>query len=117
MKSPFRKSVRAKCPGPGSRKIKSKRRPTVRSDPRGLHLTGARQSTHQRRGESLGDFAYRTMREAIRSGKFRPGEHLREADVDQWLTIRRTPARDAFHRIISERFVTNSPLNDSTSTH
>src|SRR5215475_2114392 len=109
MKSPFRKSVPAKGLGPGSRKIKSKRRPTVRSE-RGLHLIGLRQS-HQRRGESLGDFAYRTMREAIRSGKFRSGEHLREADVAKWLNISRTPVREAFHRIISEGLLANGPWN------
>src|SRR5262252_7388415 len=111
MKSPFRKSVRAKCPGPGSRKIKPKRRSGVRGDQRGLHLLGGRASTHQRRGESLGDFAYRTMREAIRSGKFRSGEHLREADVAEWLNISRTPVREAFHRIISEGLFTHGPWN------
>jgi DNA-binding GntR family transcriptional regulator len=111
MKSPFRKSAPAKCPRPGSRKIRSKRGPTVRSDQRGLHLIGLRQSTRQRRGESLGDFAYRTIREAIRSGKFRSGEHLREADVAKWLNISRTPVREAFHRIISEGLLTNGPWN------
>src|SRR6201997_5925549 len=116
MKSPFRKSVPAKRLGPGSRKIKSKRRPTVRSDHRGLRLIGLRQSTHQRRGESLGDFAYRTMREAIRSGKFRSGEHLREADVAKWLEISRTPVREAFHRIISEGLLVNGPWNGAMVT-
>ncbi|MGB8610007.1 GntR family transcriptional regulator, partial [Bradyrhizobium sp.] len=54
-----------------------------------------RQHPLQERGESLGDFAYRIMRDAIRSGKFRPGEHLREADVANWLNISRTPVREA----------------------
>src|SRR5258708_24305221 len=111
MKSSIRKPGPAKRLGPGRRKIRSKRGPTVGSEQRGLHLIGARQSTHQRRGESLGDFAYRTMREAIRSGKFRSGEHLREADVAKWLNISRTPAREAFHRIISEGLLTNGPWN------
>ena len=48
------------------------------------------------------------MREAIRSGKFRSGEHLREADVAKWLNISRTPVREAFHRIISEGLLTNA---------
>ena len=51
------------------------------------------------------------MREAIRSGKFRSGEHLREADVAKWLNISRTPVREAFHRIISEGLLTNGPWN------
>jgi len=71
----------------------------------------ARQLFLQESGESLGDFAYRAMREAIRSGKFRPGEHLREADVAKWLNISRTPVREAFHRIISEGLLTNGPWN------
>jgi DNA-binding GntR family transcriptional regulator len=71
----------------------------------------ARQPFSQESGESLGDFAYRVMREAIRSGKFRPGEHLREADVAKWLNISRTPVREAFHRIVSEGLLTNGPWN------
>ena len=62
-------------------------------------------------GESLGEFAYRIMREALRAGKFRPGEHLREADVAKWLNISRTPVREAFHRIVSEGLLTNGPWN------
>jgi DNA-binding GntR family transcriptional regulator len=65
----------------------------------------------QKHGESLGDFAYRLMRDAIRSGKFKPGEHLREADVAQWLDISRTPVREAFHRLITESLLTAGPWN------
>jgi DNA-binding GntR family transcriptional regulator len=61
--------------------------------------------------ESRGDFAYRTMRDAIRDGKFTPGEHLREADVARWLNISRTPVREAFHRIIAERLLIPGPWN------
>lgn len=53
-------------------------------------------------GEVLGDFAYRVLRESIRGGAFEPGDHLREADVANWLEISRTPVREAFHRIVSE---------------
>lgn len=59
----------------------------------------------QRAGEVLGDFAYRVLREALRCGQFKPGEHLREADVARWLGISRTPVREAFHRIVSEGFL------------
>ena len=71
----------------------------------------ARLPLSQESGESLGDFAYRIMRDAIRSGKFRPGEHLREADVAKWLNISRTPVREAFHRIVSEGLLTSGPWN------
>jgi DNA-binding GntR family transcriptional regulator len=70
-----------------------------------------RQPLAQENRESLGDFAYRVMREALRSGKFKPGEHLREADVARWLDISRTPVREAFHRIVSEGLLTNGPWN------
>ena len=59
----------------------------------------------------MGDFAYRIMRDALRSGKFRPREHLREADVAKWLNISRTPVREAFHRIVSEGLLINGPWN------
>ena len=65
----------------------------------------------QSAGEALGDFAYRVMRDAIRCGHFRSGEHLREADVAHWLGISRTPVREAFHRIISEGLLATGPWN------
>src|SRR5262249_55530946 len=111
MKSPIRKAAPGKRSDAKGQRVKSKRHSGVRGDQRGLHLLGGRASTHQRSGESLGDFAYRIMREAIRSGKFRSGEHLREADVAEWLNISRTPVREAFHRIISEGLLTNGPWN------
>jgi DNA-binding GntR family transcriptional regulator len=65
----------------------------------------------QQRGESLGEFAYRIMREALRAGTFRSGEHLREAEVAQRLKISRTPVREAFHRLIAEGLLANGPWN------
>src|ERR1700755_585406 len=109
MKSPIRKTVPGKYAEGKSREVKPKSGSAAR-DQRSLYAVG-RAATHQRRGESLGDFAYRTMREAIRSGKFRSGEHLREADVAKWLNISRTPVREAFHRIISEGLLINGPWN------
>lgn len=61
--------------------------------------------------EPLGDFAYRILRAAIRAGKIMPNEHLREAEVAQWLHISRTPVREAFHRLITESLLTNGPWN------
>jgi DNA-binding GntR family transcriptional regulator len=70
-----------------------------------------RRAPLQHSGESLGDFAYRVLRDALRSGRFRPHEHLREADVAGWLSISRTPVREAFHRMISEGLLVNGPWN------
>jgi DNA-binding GntR family transcriptional regulator len=75
------------------------------------HSLFAHKPPVQRHDESLGDFAYRVMREAVRSGRFRPGEHLREADVARWLGISRTPVREAFHRMVSERLLVEGPWN------
>ena len=61
--------------------------------------------------ESLGAFAYRALRDAIRAGHIPPGPHIREVDVAQWLGISRTPVREAFHRIISEGLLTAGPWN------
>jgi DNA-binding GntR family transcriptional regulator len=61
--------------------------------------------------ESLGDFAYRALRDAIRAGRIAPGPHIRELDVARWLKISRTPVREAFHRIISEGLLTIGPWN------
>ena len=63
------------------------------------------------KNEPLGDFAYRVLRDTIRSGKIVPHEHLREADVAQWLNISRTPVREAFHRLASESLLINGPWN------
>ena len=59
----------------------------------------------------MGEFAYRILRDALRSGKFRPREHLREAEVAAWLKISRTPVRESFHRAISEGLLVNGPWN------
>jgi DNA-binding GntR family transcriptional regulator len=61
--------------------------------------------------ESLGAFAYRALRDAIRAGRIPPGPHIRELDVAQWLKISRTPVREAFHRIISEGLLITGPWN------
>jgi DNA-binding GntR family transcriptional regulator len=61
--------------------------------------------------ESLGAFAYRALRDAIRAGRIPPGPHIRELDVAQWLKISRTPVREAFHRIISEGLLIIGPWN------
>ena len=82
----------------------------IRNDPSVIGLFKAEppvQGAH----ESLGAFAYRALRDAIRAGRIPPGPHIRELEVAQWLKISRTPVREAFHRIISEGLLTNGPWN------
>jgi DNA-binding GntR family transcriptional regulator len=62
-------------------------------------------------GEALGEFAQRVMRDAIRSGQMMPGEHLREADIADWLNISRTPVREAFHSIVADGLLVAGPWN------
>jgi len=62
-------------------------------------------------GEALGEFALRVMRDAIRSGQMMPGEHLREAEVADWLNISRTPVREAFHSIVADGLLVAGPWN------
>lgn len=62
-------------------------------------------------GESLGEYAHRVLRDWIRSGRFKPGMHLREAEVSRWLDISRTPVREAIHRIVAEGLLVTGPWN------
>ena len=99
MKSPSRR-------GP-LRARNQRRKPTIRQ--RSRTTRSGRLSGNAKAGrpvrlpdEARGEFAYRVMREALRSGAFRSGEHLREADVAKRLRISRTPVREAFHRLVAE---------------
>src|SRR3981081_2310896 len=91
------------------RKFRTGLRSGGRSDQGAARSFERGRPTRRQRGESLGELAYRVMREALRSGTFRPGEHLREADVAQWLGISRTPVREAFHRLIAEGLLADGP--------
>jgi DNA-binding GntR family transcriptional regulator len=64
-----------------------------------------------RPGEGLGEYALRALRAAIRTGKLKPGEHLRESDIATWLGISRTPVRQAFHSIIADGLLATGPWN------
>jgi DNA-binding GntR family transcriptional regulator len=91
MKTPSRKPTRRLR----SPRRKAKLRSQSRKANAGFRLVRGRD-------ESRGEFAYRFMRESLRSGAFRPSEHLREADVAKLLRISRTPVREAFHRLVAE---------------
>jgi DNA-binding GntR family transcriptional regulator len=96
--------------GPSRRTLRPEHRARERAE-HAAHPLFNRRPPLQQSGESLGDFAYRVLRDALRSGRFRPHEHLREADVAGWLSISRTPVREAFHRMISEGLLVNGPWN------
>ena len=58
---------------------------------------------------SLGDVAYRAIREAIASSAMKPGDRLSEYMVADWLKISRTPAREGLRRLESEGLLTSHP--------
>lgn len=62
-------------------------------------------------GCSLADYAYQALREVLRKGRFRPGEHLPETDIANWLAISRTPAREAMQRLIAEGLLAQGRWN------
>lgn len=62
-----------------------------REDPHGAGLTG---------------FVCDRLRQAIRDGRYRSGDRVREAEVAGWLGVSRTPVREALNRLISEQLLT-----------
>lgn len=57
------------------------------------------------RSESLADQAYERVRQAIVRGEFRPNERLVEADLAVWLSVSRTPLREALARLATDGLV------------
>lgn len=55
------------------------------------------------------DLVQSRLREAIISGRFAPGQHLREAELVQELGVSRTPIREALRRLEHEKLVVNLP--------
>jgi len=51
------------------------------------------------RPPSLRDYAYRELRDAIVSGRLAPGDRLRDAELEAWLGVSRTPIREAIARL------------------
>lgn len=49
--------------------------------------------------------AYSKIREGILSGRFKPGQHLKEAELVEFCGVSRTPVRTALHRLAAEDFV------------
>jgi DNA-binding GntR family transcriptional regulator len=58
------------------------------------------------RQESRADQVYDRILQAVRSGRYQPGERLREAEVASWLEVSRTPVREALRRLESDGLLT-----------
>lgn len=57
-------------------------------------------------GNSRADYVGEMIREAIRDGHYKPGEHIPETDVASWLAVSRTPVRKALRRLEAEGLLT-----------
>lgn len=58
---------------------------------------------------SRAEFVYRQVREGIRSGLYRPGQRLREAQLAEALNTSRTPVREAIRRLETDRLIEDVP--------
>ena len=54
--------------------------------------------------------AHRYLRDAIRAGRLRPGDRLREVDLAATIGLSRTPVREALARLESEGLVVNDSM-------
>jgi DNA-binding GntR family transcriptional regulator len=56
-------------------------------------------------GLSLAEAVFRTLRQALRSGAYNPGDRLREDEVARTLEVSRTPVREALNRLMTIGFI------------
>ncbi|KUI46212.1 GntR family transcriptional regulator [Mycobacterium sp. GA-1199] len=57
----------------------------------------------------LREQAYESLRDAIINGTFLPGEKLRDAELEEWLGVSRTPIREAIGRLEAAGLVHTTP--------
>jgi DNA-binding GntR family transcriptional regulator len=56
-------------------------------------------------GLPLGEAVFRSLRQALRAGIYRPGDRLREQEVAERLQVSRTPVREALGRLAMQGLV------------
>jgi DNA-binding GntR family transcriptional regulator len=56
-------------------------------------------------GLPLGEAVFRSLRQALQAGLYRPGDRLREEEIARELKVSRTPVREAFGRLQTKGFV------------
>lgn len=55
------------------------------------------------KGETLQEWVYRALREAIMTGHFVPGRSVTIRGVSEWLSVSLMPVREALRRLVAER--------------
>lgn len=58
---------------------------------------------------SRGEYVHQKLLGAIRNGRYNAGERVREAEVADWLSVSRTPVREAFRRLQSDGLLVFTP--------
>jgi len=58
---------------------------------------------------SRGELVHVKLRDAIRAGRFAPGQRVRETEVAKWLDVSRTPVREAFRRLQADGLLVFEP--------
>ncbi len=56
-------------------------------------------------GMSLADHVYAELKKALNTGRYEPGEPVREEAVAGWLQVSRTPVREALRRLASDNLL------------
>ncbi|WP_375384868.1 GntR family transcriptional regulator [uncultured Microbacterium sp.] len=64
--------------------------------------------------ELLRDNVYVSLRDAIVDGTLAPGERLRDAEIESWLGVSRTPIREALLRLERAGLVVSRPGRSTT---
>ena len=56
-----------------------------------------------------GEHVYRRLRDAIQHGELKSGQRIMELEIADWLTVSRTPVRDAMRRLEAEGLLEHEP--------
>lgn len=55
-----------------------------------------------------GNLVFEAIKTAIRDGQLRPGQRLRENDLAEWLSVSRTPVREALKTLVAQGLVSST---------
>jgi DNA-binding GntR family transcriptional regulator len=56
-------------------------------------------------GVPLAEHVYAELKKALQTGRFEPGERIREEAIAGWLEVSRTPVREALRRLVSDNLL------------